>query len=70
MLSDEGEKRRFALFAILRLSGALLFIAGVVVTFSDLVQPRGAPWIGIPLACAGLAEALLAPRLVRRLTRP
>jgi hypothetical protein len=65
---DEAEKRRFLLFAMFRITGALLFIAGVAITFSDLVQPRGAPLIGIPLACLGLAEALSAPRLVRRLT--
>ena len=69
-MADETEdKRRFRLFAAFRISGALLFIAGVAITFSDLVQPRGAPLIGIPLACLGLAGALSAPRLVRRLTR-
>lgn len=68
MTVEAAEKRRFLLFAMFRISGALLFIAGVAITFSDLVQPRGAPWIGIPLACFGLAEALSAPRLVRRLT--
>ena len=57
------------MFALLRISGALLFVAGVAITFSDLVQPRGAPIIGIPLASFGLAMALLAPKLVRRLTR-
>ena len=69
MVDEAADKRSFRLFALFRISGALLFIAGVAITFSDLVQLNGAPLIGIPLACLGLAEALSAPRLVRRLTR-
>ena len=69
MADEVAERRKFLLFALLRISGALLFIAGVAITFSDLVAPRGAPLIGIPLATLGLSEALFAPKLVRRLTR-
>ena len=70
MADEDVEKRRFLIFALLRITGAALFIAGVAITFSDLVSPRGAPFIGIPLATLGLSEALFAPKLVRRLTRP
>jgi len=69
MADEAADKRSFLIFAMLRISGALLFIAGVAIAFSDLVQVNGAPFIGIPLATLGLSEALFAPKLVRRLTR-
>ncbi|WP_114227104.1 MULTISPECIES: hypothetical protein [Sphingomonas] len=64
-MTDEPGKRAFLLFAALRISGALIFILGVAITFTDLMTRGGQPFLGIPLAMAGLAEALLAPRLVR-----
>ena len=66
-MADPVNQRDFLIFAALRLSGALLFILGVAITFTGLVVPGGLPWLGIPLAMAGLAEALLAPKIVRRL---
>lgn len=66
-MADERGKRDFLIFSLLRISGALIFILGVAVTYSDLVAEGGQPWLGIPLAMAGLSEALLAPRIVRRL---
>lgn len=66
-MADEIGKRDFLIFSALRLSGAAIFILGVVLTFSDLAVKGGLPFVGIPLAMAGLTEALLAPRVVRRL---
>jgi len=66
-MADDIDKRDFLIFSLLRISGAIIFVLGVAITFSDLVTPGGQPFLGIPLACAGLAEALLAPRIVRRL---
>lgn len=66
-MADDLGKRDFLIFAALRISGAAIFILGVVLTFTDLGAKGGLPFLGIPLAMAGLAEALLAPRIVRRL---
>jgi hypothetical protein len=65
-MTDEPDKRAFLIFAALRISGAAIFILGVAITFTDLLTHGGQPFLGIPLAMAGLAEALLAPRIVRR----
>ncbi|URD60582.1 hypothetical protein M8312_12465 [Sphingomonas sp. KRR8] len=66
-MADDGGKRDFLIFTALRLSGAAIFILGVAITYSDLVAKGGMPFLGIPMATAGLAEALFAPRIVRRL---
>jgi len=66
-MADEIDKRDFLIFSLLRISGAAIFILGVAITFTDLIVRGGFASIGIPLAMAGLAEALLAPRIVRRL---
>lgn len=66
-MTDESGKRDFLIFALLRIGGAALFILGNAITFTPLIRQGGVPVLGIPLASAGLAVALLAPRIVRRL---
>ena len=65
--SDEQVwKRRFAIFAALRVSGLLIFFTGMAITFSDLVRPGGHLEIGMVVIAIGLVEALLGPVLLRQ----
>lgn len=65
-LTDEAIwKRRFAWFALSRIVGALTIIAGVAITFSDLVRPGGWPLLGGALILFGLLDALVAPKLMK-----
>lgn len=67
---DEGaDKKRFHLFMALRLSGLLIFFLGVAIAFTGLISPGGLPLLGIPVAFVGLAEAVLAPKILKRITR-
>ena len=66
MADDELWKRRFGTFALLRLSGLIVFFLGVAIAFSDLVQPGGFPLLGGLLAIAGVVEAIVLPRIVKR----
>jgi hypothetical protein len=59
-------RRRFAIFALLRLSGLLLFLLGMTILFSDLVQPGGATLLGMIVIGCGLVDALLGPVLLRQ----
>ena len=66
-MADEAEwKRRFALFSLARLTGMIMFIAGLVIATSDLVQPGGSPVLGGALMLFGMADAFVAPKLMRR----
>ena len=59
-------RRRFAIFALLRISGLILFLLGMAIIFSDLVQPGGALELGMVVVGCGLVEALLGPVLLRQ----
>ena len=59
-------RKRFGIFALLRISGLLLFLFGMAIIFSDLVQPGGALGLGMVVVGCGLVEALLGPVLLRQ----
>ena len=66
-MSDEQTWRsRFVAFTLVRLAGLLLFLAGVVIAFSDLVRPGGWPLLGGLMAISGAIDAVFAPRILRR----
>jgi hypothetical protein len=62
-------KRRFHVFALVRLSGLAVFFVGLGIAFSDWIRPDGLPAAGIPIALLGLADAVLAPRVLKRFWR-
>ena len=66
MADEDVWKRRFHLFAALRLGGVLLFLAGIAIAFSNLVRDGGWPAVGGIVAILGVLEAVLLPRLLRR----
>ena len=66
MTDDQLWRGRFLAFTLVRLAGLLLFLAGVVIAFSDLVRPGGWPLLGGLMAIAGAIDAVLAPRILRR----
>lgn len=59
-------RKRFAIFAFLRVSGLLLFLLGMAITFSDLLRPGGWLRLGIVVIGIGLVEALLGPVLLKQ----
>ena len=59
-------KKRFHVFALVRLAGVALFLFGVAVMFSDLLKPGGWPLLGGVLAVTGAIEAVIAPRILKR----
>lgn len=64
--TDETWRKRFGIFALLRISGLLLFLLGMGIVFSDLVRPGGALGLGMVVIGCGLIEALLGPVLLRQ----
>lgn len=63
---DDLWRKRFHLFAALRLSGLLIFFLGLGVAFADWLREGGWPLVGVPLAVLGLGEAIIAPKLLKR----
>ena len=59
-------RKRFGLFALLRLSGLALMMAGIAVAFTGLVRPGGWPVVGAVLVLSGVVDGLVLPAFVRR----
>ena len=64
--NDQLWRSRFLTFTLVRVAGLLLFLAGVVIAFSDLARPGGWPLVGGLMAISGAIDALFAPKLLRR----
>jgi hypothetical protein len=59
-------KQRFILFTAARIFGILTLIAGLAISFSDVLRPGGWPLVGGIVMVAGLIDAVVAPVLLRK----
>jgi hypothetical protein len=66
MTDDDQWKRRFQLFAAIRLFGLITFLLGIAIAFSDLVRPGGWKLVGGFLVIIGAIDALLAPKILKK----
>lgn len=66
MADDELWRRRFFLFMGARLFGALVFLAGAALMFTDLAGEGGWPVAGGILMAMGLIDAVFAPKLLKK----
>lgn len=66
MNDEELWRKRFHLFAAVRLFGVLTFLLGVAIAFTDLVRTGGWPLLGGILAIVGAIDAVVAPRLLKK----
>ena len=66
MEDDTLWKKRFHMFALLRLAGVALFLLGIAIAYSDLIRPGGWPVVGAIIGIIGALDAIIAPRLLKR----
>ena len=66
MNDEELWKKRFQIFAAVRLLGVLTFMLGLVIAFSDLVRPGGWKLVGGIIVIVGVIDAVFAPRILKR----
>ena len=59
-------KKRFHLFALLRLMGVAIFLLGIGIAYTDLIRPGGWPVLGMIIALVGAFDAIIAPRVLKR----
>ena len=67
MTDEETWRKRFQIFALVRLLGVATFLLGVAIAYSDLVRPGGWPLVGGILAICGVIDAVFAPKLLKRM---
>ena len=67
MTEDEALwKKRFHMFALLRLSGLAIAFLGMAIMLTDLLRPGGWPLVGGILVAIGIVDAVVAPRILKR----
>jgi hypothetical protein len=66
MNDDDLWRRRFQLFAAIRLVGLVTFLLGIAIAFTDLVRPGGWKLAGGILVIIGAIDAVLAPRILKK----
>ena len=62
---EELWKKRFALFALVRLAGLAIFLLGVAIAYFDVIREGGWPQVGAIIAIVGALDAIYAPRLLK-----
>jgi hypothetical protein len=65
MDQDEVWRRRLLIYTLIRLGGIAIFLFGVAIIYTNLVQPGGSPQIGAAIAIVGVIDAFFAPRLLK-----
>jgi hypothetical protein len=66
MTDDHLWRKRFKLFATVRLFGLATFLLGLAIAFTDLLRPGGWPLVGGLLVVFGVIDAVIAPRILKR----
>ena len=66
MADNDIWKRRFILFTAARVFGILTLIAGLAISFGDVLRPGGWPLVGGILMIMGVTDAVVAPILLRK----
>jgi hypothetical protein len=66
MPDEDVWKARFHQLMLVRLASLAVFIAGIAISFSDVVQQGGSPRLGGIMVIAGALGSLLAPKLLKR----
>ena len=67
MDDDPVWKRRFQIFALLRLAGLAMIFLGVAIAYTGLLREGGWPAVGVFVVIAGVVDAVFAPRFLKKL---
>lgn len=66
-MDDEAVwKRRFHIFALVRLAGLATFFLGIAIAYTGLVRQGGWPTVGLIVAIMGLIDAVFAARILKK----
>ena len=67
-MSDDDTKwrNRLLAYSAVRLGGLLVFGLGVAIFYTDMLREGGWPQLGALIIVLGLADALFAPRLLKK----
>jgi hypothetical protein len=67
MTDEEVWKKRFWVFALVRIGGLAMVLLGIAIAFTGLLQPGGHRYIGAALIAAGAVDLSVVPVLLKHL---
>ena len=59
-------RNRLLAYTAVRLGGLAIFFVGIAVIYTGLLRPGGWPQAGAVIAIAGVIDAMIAPRILKR----
>ena len=65
-MDEQLWKRRFVIFTATRLTGVFVFVLGVLLGFTDVIQEGGMPLVGGLVALIGAIDMIFAPKLLKK----
>jgi hypothetical protein len=66
MDDDTQARNRLLAYTAVRFGGVAIFFLGIAVMYTNLVRLGGWPQLGAIIAIAGVIDAVLAPRLLKK----
>lgn len=66
MVDDAVWKRRFQIFALVRLAGLVMIFLGVAIAYTGVLRAGGWPTVGAIVAILGVVDAVFAPRVLKK----
>ena len=66
-MDDEGLwRKRLLMYLGVRFVGLAIFFLGIAIIYTDLLRAGGWPQVGAVVAILGVIDAMLAPRLLKK----
>lgn len=62
---DDVWRKRLLIYTLIRLGGIAIFLLGVAIIYTNIVQPGGSPQVGAVVAILGVIDAFFAPRVLK-----
>jgi hypothetical protein len=63
---DRQARNRLLVYTLLRGGGVVIFLFGMAIIYTNLVQPGGSPRLGAIVAILGVVDAMVMPLLIKR----
>ena len=64
---DDLWRKRLLAYSAVRFGGLAIFFVGLAIIYTDLLRQGGWPQVGAIVAILGVIDAVLAPRMLKKL---
>jgi hypothetical protein len=65
-MDDDVARQRLLIYSLVRFGGLAIFFLGLAIIYTNLLRPGGWPQVGAVVVILGVADAMIAPRIIKR----